>query len=131
MKALLQAPAGKPAQTHAADPAPHGPAKAQALCPECLQPFPRIQPGQLFCSPAHRDGWNNRQTVRGRILTPLTIVARVTRGGSRGDTATGAKARRQQEALIQRWVNEDRAAGRMDWPAYMRLRYASGFDPLG
>lgn len=104
---------------------------AGALCPECLTRFPRKHPGQLFCSAAHRDAWNNRATVRGRVLTPLAIVERVTRGGSRGDTQTGKRARQQKDALIQRWIEEDRAAGRMTWPDYMARRYAIGFDPLG
>lgn len=105
--------------------------KDGALCPECLQRFPRRHPGQLFCTTVHRDAWNNRATVRGRVLTPLAIVERVTRGGSRGDTHTGKRARQQKDALIQRWIEEDRAAGRMTWPDYMARRYAIGFDPLG
>lgn len=123
MKSLLQGPAQDAAGAH--------PVGAGALCPECLQRFPRGHPGQLFCSPAHRDAWNNRATVRGRVLTPLAMVERVTRGGSRGDTDTGRRARQQKDALIQKWIEEDRAAGRMDWPTYLRLRYGIGFDPLG
>lgn len=127
MKSLLQAPRQTPAESHPADPAPSGP----STCPECLCGFTRRHPGQLFCTPAHRDQWNNRATVRGRVLTPLAIVTRATRGGSRGDTVTGRKARQHHDQLVQRWIAEDRAAGRMDWPAYMALRYALGFDPLG
>jgi hypothetical protein len=123
MKSLLQGPLAKPQEARDGVAGP--------LCPECLQPFPHAHPGQLFCSPAHRDAWNNRATVHGRVLTPLAMVERVTRGGSRGDTATGIRARQQKDQLIQRWVEEDRAAGRMDWPTYLRLRYGVGFDPLG
>jgi hypothetical protein len=119
---LLQAPAETPRQ----DSAP----VAGHQCPECLTRFRKAHPGQLFCTPAHRDAWNNRATVRGRVLTPLAIVERVTRGGTRGDKATGCKARQQKDALIQRWIEEDRAAGRMTWPEYMARRYAVGFDPL-
>lgn len=64
-------------------------------------------------------------------MTPLAIVERVTRGGSRGDTKTGRRARQEKDALIQRWIEEDRAAGRMAWSDYMARRYAIGFDPLG
>lgn len=127
MKSLLQAPAQTAAQRQSADPAPHG----RATCPECLTAFDPRHPGQLFCAPAHRDAWNNRATVRGRVLTGLAIVVRVTRGGSRGDTATGQRARRDHDRLIQRWIEEDRAAGRMPWPTYMARRYALGFDPFG
>jgi hypothetical protein len=120
---------GQPQSAH--ESAPRDPAnKAGATCPECLQSFPRKHPGQLFCSATHRDAWNNRATVRGRVLTPLAIVERVTRGGSRGDAQTGKRARQQKDALIQRWIEEDRAAGRMAWTEYMARRYAVGFDPL-
>lgn len=122
MKSLLQAPPRKARQDS------HG--HSGSTCPECLEHFARAHPGQLFCTPAHRDAWNNRATVRGRVLTPLAMVDRVTRGGSRGDVATGQRARQQKEALIQRWIEEDREAGRMSWPEYMARRYAIGFDPL-
>ena len=99
-------------------------------CPECLASFAPAHPLQLFCSPAHRDAWNNRYTVRGRVLTPLAIVARLTRDGTRGDKQTGRRAAVEQAILIQRWRDDDRAAGRMEWPEYLRRRYAIGFDPL-
>lgn len=104
MKSSLQGPAGKPAESNPASPAPD--------------------------APVHRDTWGNRATVRGRVLTPLTIVVRATREGTRGDCDTGSRAAHHQRALIQRWIEEDRAAGRMDWPTYLRLRYSVGFDPL-
>lgn len=126
MKSSVQGPPQTPRESLTALPAPSAPSR----CPECLSTFVRHHPGQLFCTPAHRDRWNNRAAVRGRVLTPLAIVARVTRGGSRGDKETGKRARQQQEALIQRWIEEDRAAARMDWPTYLRLRYGVGFDPL-
>lgn len=92
--------------------------------------FVPVQGGQLFCTAAHRDTWNNRSTVRGRVMTPLAMVARITRGGSRGDRATGRRARADMERLIQRWRDQDADAGRMAWPEYLRRRYAAGFDPL-
>lgn len=99
-------------------------------CPECLAPFERRHPGQLFCTPLHRDTWNNRASIRGRVLTPLAIVARVTREGSRGDRKTGKRAASEANALIQRWRDEDQAAGRMPHPEYLAQRYRAGFDPL-
>lgn len=30
-------------------------------CPECNQRFEPTRPDQVFCSPAHRRAWNNRQ----------------------------------------------------------------------
>lgn len=88
---------------------------------------------QLFCCPAHTAAWNNRATARGRVLTHLSIAARVTRNGTRGDPAqreAGRQASKAHNALIQRYRDEDRAAGRMAWPDYIMRRFALGFDPL-
>ena len=105
-------------------------------CPECGTPFLPRKSGQLFCTPEHRDGWNNRTTVRGRVLTGLAIVARITRNGTRishggtsHDLVYATRASRDEDRLIRRWIAEDRAAGRMEWPEYMRRRYAAGFEP--
>jgi hypothetical protein len=126
-KSSVQGQPQPPAESQAAIPAPSAP----HICPECLSAFASRHPGQLFCKPAHRDQWNNRAAVRGRVLTPLAIVTRATRGGSRGDKQVGRWARRDHDQLVQRWIVEDRAAGRMDWPAYLRLRYRLGYEPLG
>ena len=99
-------------------------------CPECMALFVPTQPGQLFCSGAHRAAWNNRATVRGRVLTPLAIVARLTRNGTRGDRQTGQSAGHHANTLILRWRDEDREAGRMPWEDYLARRYRLGFDPL-
>lgn len=102
-------------------------------CPECGRPFePRVA-NQLFCSPAHNTAWTNRATARGRVLTSLSIVARITRNGTRGtpaDREAGRKATHLHNQLIQRYRDEDRAAGRMPWPEFMARRLALGFDRL-
>lgn len=105
-------------------------AKSGPTCPECMSPFARKHPLQLFCSTTHRDVWNTRQAIRGRVATPLIVVARMTRYGTRGDIDTGKRAGTDINNLIQRWIEEDRAAGRMSWPEYLKRRYAIGFDPL-
>jgi hypothetical protein len=106
-------------------------------CPECLRPFEPKVFNQLFCCPAHNADWNNRATARGRKLTPLSIVARVTRNGTRGTPEAreaGRAASNAHNQLIQRYRDEDRAAnqgkGRMEWPEYMARRIHLGFDPL-
>jgi hypothetical protein len=99
-----------------------------ATCPECGQPFRRVQWRQLFCCPAHKAEFHNRNTARGRTLTPLVMAARQTRGGSRGDTATGKAARRDADFLMHRWTIEDREAGRMSMVEYMALRRRLGFE---
>lgn len=102
-------------------------------CPECMKLFEPKVANQLFCTPAHNAAWNNRATARGRVLTPLSMVARITRNGTRGPLdarEAGRQASNAHNALIQRYRNEDRQAGRMEWPDYMLRRLATGFDPL-
>ncbi len=129
---LVQGPSGRPVEgLPPAEPADD----TQPVCPECQQRYTRSHPNQLFCSTPHRDSWNNRAAVRGRVLTPLQMVARITRNGTRGspaERATGRQASSQLNYLIARYRDEDAKAKppRMAWPAYLALRYASGFDPL-
>ena len=100
-------------------------------CPECRKPFEPNRANQLFCSSQHNADWNNRATARGRVLTPFSIVARVTRDGTRGspeDREIGRKASSRHRALIQEYRDEDRAAGRMEWAEYMKHRFRLGLD---
>jgi hypothetical protein len=76
---------------------------------------------QLFCSAAHNAAWSNRQTVRGRVLTPFSITAYVTRHGTRGTPEA-----REEHQLIQQYRDDDRKAGRMEWPEFMRVRVKLG-----
>jgi hypothetical protein len=96
-------------------------------CAECPKVFLRAGPRQMFCCPEHRTAWHDRDKIRGRMLVPLRMAAQITRGGSRGDTEIGKRARRDSEHLERRWIAEDRAAGRMNAAEYMRRRYALGF----
>ena len=105
---------------------------APRTCPECGKPFEPKVVGQLFCEPEHNTDWNNRQTKRGRVLTPLVIAAVATRNGRSGsaeEREAGKRACREQNRLIQRYRAEDRAAGRMDWRAFNALRFKLGFEP--
>ncbi|WP_342248643.1 hypothetical protein [Sphingomonas sp. OTU376] len=88
---------------------------------------------QLFCCPQHNNDFTNRGTKRGRVLTPLAIVARVTRNGTQGNQEAreaGRKASNAHNALVKRYRDEDRAAGRMEWTEFHIRRLALGFDPL-
>lgn len=95
-------------------------------CPECSTAFVAPQPGQLFCCLVHKRAYNNRWLKRGAVLAPLQAAARATRGGTRGDKATGARARCDADRLIQRWRDEDREAGRVPVVEYMATRYRLG-----
>jgi hypothetical protein len=103
-----------------------GSASASPRCPECLTAFARKQPTQLFCSPQHKRAYANRWTVRGAVLAPLYAAARATRGGTRGDTSTGSRARADADFLVQKWKDEDAAAGRMPVTDYVAARYRLG-----
>lgn len=129
MMSSVQAPRQMPAKRDKAAPAATH-ATTVPGCPECMTAFDLKHPNQLFCSAAHRDTWKNRASVRGRVLTPLAMVSRVTRFGGRGDADTGKRASRDAHALMQRWIEEDREAGRMSQPEYLRRRYRVGFEPL-
>jgi hypothetical protein len=83
---------------------------ASWACPECMAPFRRRQPHQLFCCTSHKRAWHNRWMGRGAVLAPLQASARATRGGSRGDKPTGSRARADAEHLLQRWKDEDAGA---------------------
>jgi len=103
-------------------------------CPECPggKLFEPKVVNQLFCCPEHTAAWNNRATKRGRVLTSYSMVAAITRNGTRGTPerrAAGKAACRAQHRLIQRWRDEDREARRMEWADYMSLRIQLGFDP--
>lgn len=105
---------------------------APRTCPECSKLFEPKVVNQLFCKPQHNADWNNRQTARGRVLTPYAIIARIHRDGSRGTPEQREVAKRAAASfrrLVQRYRDEDREAGRMPWADFMILRIRLGFDP--
>ncbi len=113
-------------------PSPHrNPQLAGAVrpCPECGASFdvPESNPRKMFCTDPHRVAWNNRMTVRGRVLTPLVMAERITRSGYERDKSAGILARQQSRRLMDKWVKEDRAAGRMAADTYFAIRQRLGF----
>lgn len=104
------------------------PGQFGSVCPECGQAYALKHPNQMFCCTPHRKAFLNRQTVRGAVLTPLVMAARISRGGSRGDKGTGQRARRDAERLIAKWIAEDRTAGRVSMVGYVALCYRRGFE---
>ena len=81
-------------------------------CPECGCHFERNARRQVFCCPQHGRDFYNLQTTRGTIIGPLLVTAAQERRYSGGNRALAAYARREADALISRWVVEDREAGR-------------------
>jgi hypothetical protein len=122
-----------PAEGHNRTPGQQIGGWAPRTCPECAKLFEPNRRNQLFCSTAHKAAWENRATVRGKVLTPLAAVARMTRNGTRGSDemrAIGRRASNQQNRLIQQWRDEDRAVGRMDAGEFLRLRVKFGLFDL-
>ena len=114
------------------DPWDNRPVYAERPCPECMVLFKPRMAGTLFCCPAHRDAFANRQTVRGRVVTPFALAARITRDGTRGKPearAAGKKAAAVMRRLYQRYRDEDRAAGRMDMAEYVEHRIKAQGEP--
>jgi hypothetical protein len=116
----------EPAQSAVSAPSP----PSGHVCPECGERARKHHPRQIFCSTAHKRAREARTRRRGAMLYPFAVVARVTRGGTRGNRhdALGAAAQRDLDLLIQRWRDEDAAAGRMDELDYLALRRRLGFD---
>lgn len=98
-------------------------------CVECLGLVDTSRDERkMFCCDGHRQAFHNRQTVRGRKLTPLVICARKLRGGEVrfSRSHVGRAARKKAEALIALWIKEDREAGRMPMDEYIELRMRLG-----
>lgn len=81
-------------------------------CPECGARFVRKGGRQMFCSPAHKVAFYNLQTTRGTVIGPLLATARLGGRYKGADRELAAYARREADALINRWIIEDREAGR-------------------
>lgn len=81
------------------------------LCPECGQPVTSAGKGRarVFCSEAHKQAHANRCAARGKALIKAAMAWRVNRGS--GDVAKFAMA--EMCAMLDRFAEEDRLAGRM------------------
>lgn len=66
------------------------PAKPKARrCQWCSEPFHSDHPTKLFCSKQHKEAFGNYMASRGKVLMPIVMAWRATRGrkGSGGDDA--------------------------------------------
>jgi|SRR5215472_5691939 len=83
-------------------------------CAECGEPFRPGRAWQRFCTQAHKQRFHKLMAKRGQMLAPL-LIAKATVGGrypALKDAALAAWARKEADALLSRWVIEDRAARR-------------------
>ena len=86
-------------------------AMAELICPQCGCAFIRTSRArQAFCTPEHKVAFNDLMRARGRVIMPL-LLARSMGRHTKGDQL-GAYCRREADALIARWNQEDRACGR-------------------
>lgn len=110
--------------------APRGGAEEHSgrRCPECLGPVDTTMDWRkIFCSQAHRMAFHNRQLIRGRKLVVPAIAERITRSGTARRKAAGILARQRNRQMMDQWVKDDRAAGRMAMDEYFELRERLGF----
>lgn len=97
-------------------------------CPECLGAVDTSKDWRkMFCSEPHRTAFHNRQLKRGRTLVVLCMAERITRSGWCRRKAAGILARQRSRRLMDRWAQEDRAAGRMAMDEYFETRERLGF----
>lgn len=95
----------RPAPIEAPEPDP-----TPNACANCSTQFTPKSTLNLFCTATCKTEFYNIHTVRGRVLLPLLLTAATRRYD--GDKALTAYARKQADALISRWLVEDRACGR-------------------
>lgn len=93
-------------------------------CAECSATFKRTQHKQVFCGPKCKQAYHNRAAARGKTLVPLALAWR----GSRS-TATGKRAFTELCAVVSRFNEEDKAAGRMPAAKFLGRQYALFLKP--
>jgi hypothetical protein len=103
----------------------HGVQKTARTCPECGASFvpSAMNWRKIFCCDQHRQAFLYRINVRGKQLLVPAMASRATRDGTRGEfKQAGKKAASYSRGLMQRWMEEDRAAGRMPMVEFFALR---------
>jgi hypothetical protein len=78
-------------------------------CPECGATFAPRSGRQMFCSIEHKVAFHRLMANRGQLMLPLSWAWQA---GNRSGDRHAAWSRGQQDALLRRWVREDKAAGR-------------------
>ena len=81
-------------------------------CAECGIEFEANRAWQSFCCSAHRKAHHNRWMIRGETLGPLMYAARLGGRYAGASKVTAHYAHKEACALVDRWIVEDRAAGR-------------------
>jgi hypothetical protein len=103
-------PATKPARAKKA------PLMFRRTCAECGTKFETPHCGKEFCCEAHRVAFANRCAARGKVLLPLALGWRVTRGRK---GSVGAQAMEKMIQLLDKFAAEDRAAKRPSMDGYV------------
>jgi hypothetical protein len=98
-------------------------------CPECAQRFTTTNADQLFCTPAHKAAFHNRNSSRGRGGAVQLLLAWRASRNRKGGSATGSRAFRELCLAADAMIRDDREAGR-DAIAYLEARWrAEGTMP--
>ena len=78
-------------------------------CPECGVTFTPTHHRQTFCCAAHKQAFHHIMGSRGQVAMPLMLVWA---GGRHRMTDRARYAYREYCALLSRWREDDKAAGR-------------------
>lgn len=89
-------------------------------CAECSVAFETKSRTKLFCSPAHKLIFHNRNAARGKVLAPLAMAWR----GRRGGDDVAKRAFQQMNKRLDEWNAEDREAGRMSMAEFVERGFA-------
>ena len=85
------------------------PARPEIPCPQCGEPFTPTSHRQSYCTPKCQRAYHILDGIRGQVLLQLAQVARAGRNGYK---PIHRYALSQQNALLDEFAREDRAAGR-------------------
>lgn len=83
-------------------------------CAECGTHLTSTRSWARFCCLAHKRRFHKLMATRGQMVMPLLIAAAETRGRYKDarNPDLARYSREMADALISRWLVEDRAAGR-------------------
>ena len=102
---------------------------AQRHCQECGKAFAPNRPQQVFCTPAHKTAFWNRQAKRGKVLMPLLLTMTNERRAPSGseDAELCSYARNTVYELAAIWNAEDKDAGRPPMKELAALKKEAGW----
>jgi hypothetical protein len=106
--------------------------QAQLVCQECGEPFAQARSTQIFCCPAHKAAFHNRNMKRGKVVLPLLLTMTSLRRAKKGSLAAAqcSQARAWVYELAARWEREDKLAGRAPMALVTQAKMEARWSPV-